>query len=117
VTVARATVGVREGILVTGYCSMQMDLRCAPWLKPKQLPRHLLVYSPSAAALQFGFKTACIDPPLLEQTIRELNVIVQYLNDLKLPETMRKGPNDAADVGGRGMAGGQEEQRSCVFLI
>jgi hypothetical protein len=88
VTVARATVGVREGILVTG--SMQMDFRCAPWLKPKQLPRYLLVDAPSAAALQFGFTTACIDPPLLEQTIRELNVIVQYLDELKLPEDARE---------------------------
>ena len=71
--------GVREGLLVEGYCSSLHDLDYSPWPASKPIGDLVLLDSRSVACIRFAFLSALVDPPYVDNAIAGIDAIIQFL--------------------------------------
>ena len=80
-TVGLQESGVREGLLVQGYCSSIHDLEYSPWPSRKPIGDFVLLDSESVGCLRFAFLSAIVGPPYVSNAIAGIDVIIQFLED------------------------------------
>ncbi len=71
--------GVREGLLVEGYCSSIHDLAKSPWPARKPIGDLVLLERQSIGCVRFAFLSSLVDPPYVDNAIADIDAIIHYL--------------------------------------
>lgn len=78
-TVGSHQLGIREGLLVEGYCSSIADLAQSPWPVREPIGDLVLLDYESFGCIRFAFLSAIVDPPYLDDAIAGMDSIIQFL--------------------------------------
>lgn len=73
--------GVRDLLVVQGYCSSIDNIQLPPWPNRQQIGDLVLLDSAVAGCIQFAFRSSIVDPPYLDNAITGLDAIIQFLVD------------------------------------
>jgi hypothetical protein len=73
--------GPRDGLMVHGYYSSIQNIKHTPWPSRTHIGDHVLDGREDAACIRFAFRSSLVDPPFLDEALKQTNELVQFLRD------------------------------------